>query len=66
VVDFGLFTYRRILVADQEFDLGSQDLYVAGSGALSSLYVKFELKSRSGQNDSIWLDHYIITVNEPT
>jgi len=66
VVDFGLFTYRRILVADQEFGLGGQDLYVAGSGALSSLYVKFELKSRSGHNDMAWLDHYVVTVNEPT
>jgi len=63
--DFVMQHYLHVLVADREYDLLGEELYLVGSGYLSSLYCYIDVVSRSGHNDVIYLDHYILTVREP-
>lgn len=65
VCDLNTLKYTRVLYSGYEDDLTVQDLYQSGTGYLDAFYYTVTVVSRSGQNDGIYLDHVLLTVNEP-
>jgi len=65
VCDIDTLSYTRCLFAGYEDDLSDHGLYQVGTGFLDALYFSVEVVGRAGNNDGVWLDHLLVTVNEP-
>ena len=65
VADLTTFKYIRALWGDTEYDLAGVDVYQFGAGYLNQIIVQIDVVSRSGYNDSKYIDSVLFTVNEP-
>jgi hypothetical protein len=65
VADLENFKYVRLITNETEYDLSAYDMYSFSNIATKHLKVAIYLYSRSGNNDSIYVDNVIITQNEP-
>lgn len=65
VCDMDMLTYTRALYSGYEDDLTAQSLLQSGTGYYDAIVFTLTVVSRSGQNDGIYLDHILITANEP-
>jgi len=65
VCDISTLKYTRSLYSGYEDDLTAQLMLQSGTGFLDALYYTLTVVSRSGQNDGIYLDHILLTDNEP-
>lgn len=65
VVDPSLDKYVRAMVAGQEIDMSSYDLYTAVSTTSPQVLARNMVTSETGDNGWIYLDGVLITQNEP-
>jgi len=65
VADFDTNKYVRALWGDTEVDLSAYSLYRVGAGYLNQMLAGVKLYSRSGENDSKYVDYVLVTVDEP-
>jgi len=57
--------YERIMYNDLEFDVSDYQYYTVETAIEGALFAEFQNTSRSGNNDVVYLDQIILTVNEP-
>jgi hypothetical protein len=57
--------YERILYNDQEFDASAYEYDTLTSTIYGSVFAELQNTGRSGNNDVVYLDQIILTVNEP-
>jgi hypothetical protein len=65
VVDVQTGKYVRCLFLDKEIDMSSYSGKSSDTLLLPCITVKFWMVSRVGYNDSVWIDNFVITTNEP-
>lgn len=65
VVDFTTKKYVRVMFGRTSWDLSALDLAQGVAATEEYLTATCEVHSRSGYNDTVYVDSFILTVNEP-
>ena len=65
VVDYMTGKYVRVMFNDHEFNMSDIEYYKITTGEENRYFLEFGLFSRPGYNDVCYVDHVIITGNEP-
>lgn len=66
VIDVGSGDYLRALLNGEEYDLSAYTMYAAVDAGADMARYEITCKSNSGDNDVIYVDAVVVTVNEPT
>jgi len=65
VIDQESGKYERILYNDVEVDVSAYSYPTTTTSVVGALFAEFQNTGRSGNNDVVYLDQVILTVNEP-
>lgn len=65
VADVGTAKYVRAMVNTASYDISAAGLFSDGIGSTQAIEVEITVTSTGGNNFGIYLDRYIVTVNEP-